>query len=166
MTRSVLKKPVAGARRFELVVGQDLERQMEAPIELVLPLLSQAARADHEAALQVAAGNQLLHQEPGHDRLARARVVGQQEAKRLARKHRLIDCCDLVRQRLNQRGMHGEHRVEQMRQTDAMRLGNEAEKGPVAVEAPGAALLDYLQAWFVMPVEKYVCHLARRGSCK
>ena len=45
--------PVRG--RLELVVGEDLEVQVEAAAQLVLPLLGQAAGADDEAALQVAA---------------------------------------------------------------------------------------------------------------
>ena len=40
------EEPVAGARRFQLVVGEDLERQMESAVEFVLPLLGQAAGAD------------------------------------------------------------------------------------------------------------------------
>ena len=122
------QEPVAGARRFELVVGQDLERQVEAAVELVLPLLGEAARADDQAALQVAAGDQLLDQEPGHDRLAGAGVVGEQEAQRLARQHRLVDGGDLVRQRLDDRGVDGQHRIEQMREADAVRLGDQAEQ--------------------------------------
>ena len=53
---------------------------MEAAVELVLPLFGEAARADHEAALQVAASDQLLDEEPGHDRLAGAGIVGKEEA--------------------------------------------------------------------------------------
>jgi hypothetical protein len=45
------QEPVAGARRLQLVVGQDVERQVEAAIKLVLLLLGQASRADDEAAL-------------------------------------------------------------------------------------------------------------------
>jgi hypothetical protein len=80
-----LEEPVAGARGFELIVGQDLEGKLEAPVELVLPLLRQAPGADHQAAVQVAARDELLHEEPGHDRLAGAWIIGQQEAQRLAR---------------------------------------------------------------------------------
>ena len=54
------EKPVAGARRFELVVGEDLEGQMKAAKQLVLPLFGQTAGADDEAALQVAPGDQFL----------------------------------------------------------------------------------------------------------
>ena len=139
------EEPVAGARRFELVVGQDLERQMEAPVEFVLPLLGEAAGADDEAALQVAAGDQLLDEQARHDGLAGAGIVGEQEAQRLARQHALVDGRDLVRQRLDERGVDGEHRIEQMRETDAMRLGDEPEQRAVAVEAPRPPLFDDLQ---------------------
>jgi hypothetical protein len=157
------EEPVAGARRFELVVGEDLERQVKAPIQLVLPLLGEAAGADDQAALQVAAGDQLLDQEPRHDGLAGAGIVGQQKAQRLARQHRLVDRGDLVRQRIDQRGVHRQHRVEQMRQADAVGLRDQAEERAVAVEAPGPALLDQLQAGLVVAVEQLVGDLAGRG---
>ena len=101
---------------------------MEAPIKLVLPLLGEAAGADDEAALQVAAGDQLLDQQPRHDGLAGARIVRQQEAQRLARQHALVDGCDLVRQRLDDRGVDGEHGIEQMGEMDALRFRHEAEQ--------------------------------------
>ena len=124
------QEPVAGARGLELVVGQDLERQVEAAVELVLPLLGEAAGADDQAALEVAAGDQLLDEQARHDRLAGARVVGEQEAQRLARQHRLVDGRDLVRQRLDDRGVDRQHRVEEVRQPDALRLGDEPEQAP------------------------------------
>ena len=166
MTRFVLQEPVAGARGFELVVGEDLERQVEAAVELVLPLLGEAARADDQAALQVAAGDQLLDEQAGHDRLAGAGVVGEQEAQRLARQHRLVDRRDLVRQRLDERGVDRQHRVEEVREADALRLGDEAEERAVAVEAPGPALLDDLEARLVVAVEQLVGDPAGRASCR
>ena len=42
----VFQKPIAGAGGLELVVGQDLERQMEAPMQFVLPLFDKAAGAN------------------------------------------------------------------------------------------------------------------------
>ena len=71
---------------------------MEATVQLVLPLLGEAARAHDEAPFQVAAGNEFLDEEPRHDRLARARVVGEQESQGLAREHRLVDSRDLMRE--------------------------------------------------------------------
>ena len=100
---------------------------------------------------------------PGHDGLARPRIIGEQEAQRLTREHGLVDGRDLVRQRFDERRMHGEHRVEQMRQTDTMRLRNEAEQMPVAVEAPRAAVLHDLQARLVMAIKQLVGNAAGRS---
>jgi len=53
---------------------------VKAPVEFVLPLLGQITGADHETTLQVAAGDQFLHQEPSHDGLAGTGIVSEQEA--------------------------------------------------------------------------------------
>ena len=45
--------------------------------------------------------HQLLDVEAGHDRLAGARVVGEQEAQRLAGQHLAVHGLDLVRQRVD-----------------------------------------------------------------
>ena len=57
-----------------------------------------------------------------HDRLTRAGVVGQQKAQRLAGQHRLVDGRDLVRQRFDQGGVHGQHGVEEVGEADAVGL--------------------------------------------
>jgi hypothetical protein len=62
-----------------LLIGQDLDGQMETTVQLVLPLLGETAWADYKASLEVTARDQLLDEQPGHDRLARARVVGQKD---------------------------------------------------------------------------------------
>ena len=80
---------------------EDLEGEPELQVQLVLPLLDEAARGDDQAALDVLAEDQLLDVEPGHDRLAGARVVGEQEAQRRARQQLAVDGADLVRQRLD-----------------------------------------------------------------
>jgi hypothetical protein len=46
---------------------------------------------------------------------------------------------------LDQRGVDRQHRIEQVGQPDAVRLGDQPEQRAVAVEAPGPALLDDLQ---------------------
>ena len=73
--------------------------EVELGVQLVLPLLDQAARATIRQRCEVAADDQLLDEQPGHDRLAGAGVVGEQEAQRLARQHLAVDGRDLVRQR-------------------------------------------------------------------
>lgn len=153
-------EPVAGACRLELVVGEDLEGQLEAAPEFVLPLLGQTAGADDQAALQVTAGDQLLDQQARHDRLARARVVRQQEAQRLPGQHGIVDGGDLVRERVDQRGMDGEQRVEQMGKPYAVRLGHQAEGVPFSVEAPGAPGRDGFEPGLVVPIEQFIAEAA------
>ena len=50
----VFKEPVACTGRFELVIGHDLERKVEPPVQLVLPLLDEVAWADHQATVEIA----------------------------------------------------------------------------------------------------------------
>ena len=166
MSRLCSRNRLPVARRLELVVGEDLEVQVEPAAQLVLPLLDQAAGATMRQRCRSPRTMQLLDVEAGHDRLAGAGVVGQQEAQRLARQHRLVDGRDLVRQRLDVGGVDGQHRVEEVGQADALRLGDQAEEGAVAVEAPGAALLDELQARLVVAVEQLVGRACRQASCR
>ena len=84
MSSGLLGERVAGAGGLDHVPGEDLEVEAELLPQLVLPLLDQAAGGDDQAALDVAADHQLLAEQPGHDRLARAGVVGQEEAQGLA----------------------------------------------------------------------------------
>ena len=157
-----LQEPVAGAGRFELVVRQDVERQVEPAVQLVLPLLGEAAGADDQTALKVAAGDQLLDEQPRHDGLAGARVVGEQEAQGLPGQHGFVDRGDLVRQRLDHRRVHGEHGIEEMGEADPLRFGDEAEQRAVAVEAPGPSGLDDLEPGLVVTVQQLVGDLAGR----
>src|ERR1019366_7389339 len=159
----VFEEPVAGACRFEPVIRHNLEGKLEAAVKLVLPLLGQAAWADHETALQVAACDEFLDEQSGHDGLTCTGVVGEQEAQRLTWEHGLVDGRDLVRQWFDERSVYGEHRIEQVRQTDTMRLRDEAEQMPVAVKAPGAAVLQDLEARLVMAIEQLVGNAARRS---
>jgi hypothetical protein len=101
----VFEKPVSCSGGFELVVGQNFKRQMKTPPKFVLRLLGQTSGTHDETALQVAARDQLLHQEAGHDCLAGAGIVGEQEPQRLARQHRFVDGRDLMRQGIDYRGM-------------------------------------------------------------
>ena len=85
------KAEVADRGLARAVGGEDLEREPELQVQLVLPLLDEAARGDDQAALESPRSDQLLDVEPGHDRLAGARVVGEQEAQRLARQQLAVD---------------------------------------------------------------------------
>src|SRR6267378_3509299 len=71
----VCEEPIARTRRFELVISEDFEGKLKAAIELVLPLLGQAAWTNDKTTLQVAACNQFLDEQSRHDGLARTWVV-------------------------------------------------------------------------------------------
>lgn len=134
----VLLEPVA-ARRFQTLIREDGEPQVEALLQFVLPLFGERPGADDETALQIAAGDQLPDEQTRHDRLAGARVVGEKEAEWLARQHLLVNGGDLVGQRLDVGGVNGEQRVEQVGEADALRFGRQPEQGAIAVEGPGSA---------------------------
>ena len=110
--------------------------------------------------MQVPASDEFLDEQARHDGLAGTGVVGEQKAQRLARQHGLVDGGDLVRVRVDLRGVHRQHRVEQVREPDALGLGHQAKKRPITVEAPRPALGCHLQAGFVAAVEKRVANLA------
>ena len=157
----LLGERVAAAGGLDHVPGQDLEVEPELLPQLVLPLLDEAPRSDHQAALDVAADHQLLAEQPGHDRLAGARVVGEQEAQRLARQHLVVDRVDLVRQRVEVRRLHGEERVEQVGQRDPLSLGREPEELAVSVHRPGPTGLLDGEPGLVVPVEQLLVDAAR-----
>ena len=146
------------ARGRDAVGGEDVEGQVELLVELHLPLVHEGPGRDDQAPLERAADEELADEQAGHDRLAGAGVVGEQVAQGLAREHLLVDRGDLVRQRLDRRGGHGEERVEQVGEVDALRLGDEAEERAVAVEAPGAAGLGDLEAGLAVAVEDLGAH--------
>ena len=159
---AALVEGVAGAARLDPIAGQDLEVEVELLGQLVLPLLDQAAGRDDEAALEVAADQQLLDQEAGHDGLAGAGIVGEQEAQRLARQHLAVDGGDLVRQRLDQRGRQRQVGIEQVGEPDALGLGGEPEQVAVAVERPRPPRPDQLERGLVAPVDQPVANRAAR----
>ena len=115
-----------------------MELQAELLEEFVAPLLDQAAGRDDQDAAGIGAHDQLADVEAGHDRLAGARVVGQDEPQRLARQHGLVDGGDLVRQRLDVRRVDRHHRVEEEGEVDALGLAGELERCTVTVEGPRA----------------------------
>ena len=66
-----------------------------------------------------------------------------------------------MRQRLDIRRVHRQHRVKQMGQANSLSLRNQAELGSVSVEAPRPTPFDGLDTGFVVPVKKLVGDLAR-----
>ncbi len=135
----LLEEGVAGVGGVDHLARHDLEAEVELLTHLVLPLVDQHARADDEHAPRVAADHELLDEQAGHDGLAGAGIVGEQEVQRLAREHLLVHRRDLVRQRQDVGGAHRKQRIEEVGELDATRLAHEAEERAVGAERPGAA---------------------------
>ena len=131
---------VAVRLRVRELPGQQLEGEAELLPQLVLPLLDKPAGRDDQAALQVTAEHQLLDIEAGHDRLARAGVVGEQEPQRGPLDQLAVDGLDLVRERFKIRRVHREHRVEPARHPYPQRLGGQLELRAVSAEIEGRPL--------------------------
>ena len=133
---------------FDLVAGQDVEAEAEFLGQLVLPLLDQTSGRDDEAALKIAADQELLDEQSRHDGLAGAWIVGEQEAQRLTRKHFAVNGRDLVRQRLDLGGADGEVGIEKIGQTDAIGFGGQPEQAAVGVEGVGSVRLPRTRSRF------------------
>jgi hypothetical protein len=89
---------IAGERCFDLIACQKIKPQPELIRQLLLPLFDETPWRDHEAPRQIASDHEFLDQEPCHDRLSRAGIVGEQEPQRLTRQHLAVHGRDLVRQ--------------------------------------------------------------------
>ena len=67
-----------------------------------------------------------------------------------------------MRQRLDIRRVHRQHRVKQMGPANSLSLGNQTEKVSVPVKVPRTSPFDGLDTGFVVPVQELVGDLARR----
>jgi hypothetical protein len=141
---AALDERITSDRGLDLLARHDVEGEIELLLQLVLPLLDEAARRNNKATLQVTADDQLLDEETGHDGFARARIIGKQEPQRLPRQHLAIDGRDLMRQRLDPRTVDGEIGVEQVGKPNPLRLGGDAKCLTITVKAECAARLDQL----------------------
>ncbi len=129
-----------GERVAVLGIGarEDAKAQAEEIAQLALPVAHQAGGRDDEHPLDEPAQQHLADDQAGHDRLARAGIVGQQEAKpgmiqqagpsarRFGRAWHAIDGSQLVGQQVNQRGLGGEQGIEQVGVFQPVRLGHQA----------------------------------------
>ena len=90
----------------------DAEVEPEKGTEFALPVSDETGRGDDQHAPDPSAHEHLAHVEPGHDRLARARVVREQEAEGLLYEHVLVDRDPLVGQRIDTRDLARKRWIE------------------------------------------------------
>ena len=113
-----------GVSDARLGAADDAEGQAKEGAHLPFPVADQAGRGHDEHAPQEPAGQHLARVQAGHDGLAGAGVVGQQEAQRGLREHPLVHGDALMRERVDQRCLGGEGGVEEMPAGEAMGLGD------------------------------------------
>ena len=121
-------------------------------------MLGESAGYDDQAPPQVAAHHEFLDEQSRHDRLAGARVVSQQEAQGPQWQHVAVDRLDLMRQNLDVAGLGGQVRVEQVRERDALRLGDQLEQRRIGVQRPRATAVGQFQVGLVGAVEDLAVH--------
>ena len=81
-TKVCLGEYITAGGGFDAVIGQNFKAEMKLGIQLVLPLFRQTAGRYDQTAFQVAAGDQLPDEQPGHDGLAGTGVIRQHKAQR------------------------------------------------------------------------------------
>ena len=120
---------VPGIDELLLIDGRedDVERFAKPAEQFVLPLDRQRRRAQDQHAVDGLAELHLLDEQAGHDGLARAGVVRQQEAEPGLRQHPQVDGLDLVRQRADARQADGEVAVVRVGKADAGGLDEQPE---------------------------------------
>ena len=134
MTQVRLEEPVAGLRAASIISRVRISKarwncRESSSCHCSARLPGQTIRQR----LEVAADDQLLDEEAGHDGLAGA---GSSASRKRSgwRGSIAVDGRDLVRQRLDEGRVDREDRVEEVREADALRLGDEAEERAVAVK--------------------------------
>ena len=114
---------------------QDDELLVELFLQLALPLKCQVCRADDQDTFGQPAKLQFPDEQPGHDRLAGAGIIGEQEADAGELEQVVVNRLELMRQRIDARDRKAEVRIELV--GDAERVGLEAEPEQFAVAGVG-----------------------------
>ncbi len=124
-------------RRRHVRPAQDPERQAKERPQLSLPVADQPCRGRDQHATDAPAREHVAHDQSGHDRLPRPRVVGKKKAERVLRQHVLVDRDPLVRQRVDPRDLAGKRRVELVSVLQPQRFGHGRDGVGVPVEVEG-----------------------------
>ena len=127
---------------------------VELLLQFALPLEREVGRADDQDALGEAAKLQFADEQAGHDRLAGAGVVGEQEPDARELEQVVVDGLELVRQRIDTRDRETEVRVELVGDAEGVSLKAEAEQSAVAVE--GVLRIEHREALQIVGVQCYL----------
>ena len=109
---AVAVRAVERILRPDVCAAHDAEIQSKEVQQLPPPVADQARGRNDQHALEPLSRHHLADVETGHDRLAGAGVVGEQETERILLQHPLVHRKALVQQRIDARGLDRKGRVE------------------------------------------------------
>ena len=140
-----LLEPLVHAELITQVAAlQDQKFLVEFLLQLPLPLEREIGGSDDQDSFGQAAHPKLPDEQPRHDRLARAGVIGEQEADARELEEVVVDRLELVRQRVHAGDREPEVRVELP--GDPERIGLEPEPKQPAVAVVVKARLQNCQS--------------------
>src|SRR5262249_8044679 len=138
---AVLFEPLVDAELLaDVVAAEDDELLVELLLQLALPLEGEIGGADDEDAPGQPPELQLADEQAGHDGLASAGVVGEQEADPGQFEEVVVDGLQLVGQRIDPGDGQAEVGVELVSDAEGVRLETETKEAAVAVVAAGGVL--------------------------
>ena len=129
-----LSGPDEGIAGAGVGTSDNTERQPEQRVHFPYPVADQPRGRHDEHAADEPPRQHLAYIQAGHDGLAGAGIVRQQEAQRRLLQHVLVHGDALMRQRVDQRGFRSERGIEQMPVGKPMRLGDRRDGGRVGCE--------------------------------
>jgi hypothetical protein len=114
--------------------------------------------------VHVAPKHQFFDEEPRHDGLSGSRVVRQQVAEGLAGQHLPVHRRDLVRERLQERGVHGQVRIEEVGEAETLGLGGQAKPSGIRIKRQAPTAGDNLQARGLLGKQEDRVDVSVRGA--
>ena len=120
--------------RAKRLAPDDLEALAELVLEFTLPLERQVRRGDDQRPTDQSPSLEFLEQQPRHDRLARAGVVGQEEADAGELEEVVVDGLELMRQGIDPGDRERKVGVVLVGEREPLGFDAEPEQGRVAIE--------------------------------
>jgi hypothetical protein len=99
------------------------------------PLVGQVGGHDDQRAFDQAPEFEFLDEQPGHDGLASAGIIGEEEADARLGQQVVVDRVHLMREWIDLRHRHGKMRVVLERQANSVRFGGESEMRGIAIKS-------------------------------
>lgn len=106
--------------------------------------------------------HQFFDEEACHDGFACSRIIGQEVAERLPGDHLFVDCGNLVRQGIDQRGMDCEQGIKEISHPYSVRFRNQSKHTCIGIEAPGLPWFDDFNGGLSIAEQEFVSRTTGR----